>query len=84
MRAAIEQRVRRPAGRSTRHIGLMARALELQRDTSFELARVTSDGLLVTVATAGGKESARSNSASCAEPSSMLSGEELSLCARAS
>ena len=37
-------------------VDLMGRALGLQRDASFELARVTSDGLVVTVATAGGKE----------------------------
>lgn len=37
-------------------VDLIGRALGLQRDASFELARVTSDGLVVTLATAGGKE----------------------------
>jgi hypothetical protein len=39
-----------------RTVDLMGRALGLQRDASFELTRVTRDGLVVTIATAGGKE----------------------------
>jgi hypothetical protein len=34
----------------------MGRALGLQGDASLELARVTSDGLVVTGVTAGGEE----------------------------
>jgi hypothetical protein len=37
-------------------VDLMGRALGLPRDPSFELARVSSDGLVVTVDTAGGQE----------------------------
>jgi hypothetical protein len=37
-------------------VDLMCRALGLRRDPSFELSQVGSDGLIVTVATAGGQE----------------------------
>jgi predicted phosphoribosyltransferase len=37
-------------------VDLMGRALGLPRDPSFELARVSSDGLVVTVDTASGQE----------------------------